>query len=309
MVKVLVTGAAGFAAGHLVPHLTRSGYEVACTDREAGCMPGCVPCDITDESAVDNLLEDIRPDAVVNLAAVSFVQDADSFPQIALNVNLTGAHNLIESTLKHAPDATFLAISSAAVYGNVLPEDQPIRETAPPAPANVYASTKAALETLCTKYTGKLRIILLRPFNHIGPGQAPSFVAGSFARQIATIEAGRAKPVIRAGNLDARRDFTDVRDVAMAYRLALERCEPDTPYNICSGRYCTIRHLLDTLLSMTDADISVETDDSKLRADEISMLLGCPDKFVKTTGWKRSFHLVQSLSDVLGYWRDQIREA
>ncbi len=307
--KVLLTGAAGFAGGHLVPHLTRSGYEVACTDLEPGRMPDCVPCDITDGSAVDEMLEDIRPDAVVNLAAVSFVQDADSFPQLALKVNLKGARNLIETKLKHAPDATFLAISSAAVYGTVAPEEQPIRETVPPAPANVYASTKAALETLCTEYTGKLRIILLRPFNHIGPGQAPSFVAGSFARQIATIEAGKAMPVLRVGNLDTRRDFTDVRDVAEAYRLALERCEPDTPYNICSGRYCTIRHLLDTLLSMSHADISIETDDSKLRADETSMLQGCPEKFVKATGWKRSFHLVQSLSDVLDYWRAQIREA
>jgi len=308
-VKVLVTGAAGFAGGHLVPHLISSGYDVVCTDLEAGRISGCLPCDITDESAVDKMLKDIRPDAIVNLAAVSFVQDADSFPEVALKVNLMGARNLIESTLKHAREATFLAISSAAVYGNVTPEEQPIRETVPPAPANVYASTKAALETLCTKYTGKLRIIVLRPFNHIGPGQAPSFVAGSFARQIASIEAGRAKPVLRVGNLDARRDFTDVRDVAVAYRLALERCEPDTPCNICSGRSCTIRHVLDTLLSMTDAEISIETDDSKRRADEITMLQGCPDKFVKATGWKRSFHLVQSLSDVLDYWRGRIREA
>ena len=250
-------------------------------------------------------MRDSRPDAVVHLAAISFVQDVERAPEPAFTTNVRGTHNLLEATLHHAPDATFVAVSSAEVYGKVSPADLPLRERQPLAPANLYAVTKVAVEALCHACASSLRIVILRPFNHIGPGQSPSFVVSSFARQIAQIEAGRAEPVLRVGNLDARRDFTDVRDVADAYRLAIEYCQPNTPYNVCSGEAVSIQHVLDTLLSMTTARIRVEPDPARLRPSDLPILLGCPDKFLQATRWQQRLKLVQSLADVLGYWRGQ----
>jgi len=308
--KVLVTGATGFAGRHLCRRLLALGHEVTGTTLDAADRADhpLAVCDVTDPSAVDALVRDTKPDAAVHLAGIASVRDAGAMAATAFAVNAAAAQSLIESLLAHAPGATFLAVSSAEVYGDVAPEALPIAETQPIAPPHVYGVTKAALESLCRAYADRLRIVLARPFNHIGPGQSPNFVASSFARQVADIEAGRAEPVLRVGNLDARRDFSDVRDVVEAYCLALERCEPGTPYNICSGRAVAIHDLLDTLLSMTDVSVRVEQDAGRLRPSDVPVLVGSAEKLNRATGWEPKYELHQTLRDILDGWRRHATE-
>lgn len=308
--RVLVTGAAGFAGRHLCRRLLETGHDVVGTalheEELANGAHALVQCDVADEAAVRELLRQTRPDAVFHLAAVTSVQEASHAPEAAFATNVRGTRNLIEITIANAPAATFVAISSAEVYGPVRPEDLPVRETQPAAPVHLYGETKAAVESLCRTYAGRLRIILLRPFNHIGPGQSPQFVVSSFARQIAEIEAGRTEPVLHVGNLDAERDFTDVRDVADAYCLALERCAPNTPYNICSGQAVPIRRILELLLAMSHARVRIEQDPNRLRPDDVPVLRGSSDLFVRATGWTRRYRLEETLADVLADWRGRV---
>lgn len=310
--RVLVTGAAGFAGAHLVRLLTGRGCEVIASDRRRpgdGSDAEFVPCDITDGGAVDSLAAQARPDAVVHLAAVSSVRQAATDADLAHKVNVQGTRNLLDSIVRHSPGARFIGISSAAVYGRVPEEDQPISESRPPAPSGAYAVTKASVEELCRSYSDRLAVVVLRPFNHIGPGQSADFVTASFARQIAMIEAGRVEPIIRTGNLDTHRDFTDVRDVAAAYLCAIEKARTDETCNICSGTAVSIREMLDDLLAMSDADIRVEPDSARLRSDDIPLVCGCPDKFMQVTGWKPRIELIKSLEDILDYWRERMRKA
>ena len=309
--KALVTGATGFAGRHLCRRLLEAGHEVvgtALSDEEAqGAPHPVVRCDITDAAAVDALFRQTRPDAVFHLAAVTSVREATHDPEAALGTNVEGTRHLLESTFRNAAGATFVAISSGEVYGRVRLEDLPIRESQPVAPVHLYGETKAAVERLCQDYAQRLRIIVLRPFNHIGPGQSPRFVVSSFAKQVADIEAGRAEPVLRVGNLAAERDFSHVRDVVEAYLLAVARCEPATPYNVCSGVAVPIRRVLDLLLSMSRVRVRVEQDPDRLRPSDIPVLCGCPEKLERATGWTRRYRLEQTLADVLAAWRQRAK--
>ncbi|MFP4057821.1 MAG: GDP-mannose 4,6-dehydratase [Candidatus Brocadiia bacterium] len=305
--RTLVTGATGFAGRHLCRRLLEAGHEVVGTrlaDGEQAPHP-LATCDVRDAQAVDALLARTRPDAIVHLAAIARVQDAAEAPHLAFATNVRGTQNLLESAAAHAPRATLLVVSSAEVYGAVPAEALPIRESQPLAPARIYGLTKAAAECLCAAYADRLRAVVLRPFNHIGPGQSPRFVASSFARQVADIEARRAEPVLRVGNLEARRDFTDVRDVARAYALALDRCVPNTPYNVCSGRAVPVRRLLDLLLGMSDAAIRVEPDPARMRPGDVPALEGSPERFAAATGWAPRFDLERTLADLLAWWRSR----
>jgi GDP-4-dehydro-6-deoxy-D-mannose reductase len=304
-VNVLVTGATGFAGRHLCRRLLALGHDVVGTTIDAAdrAPHPLVVCDVTDGDAVDETVREAGPDAVVHLAAIASVRAANAMAPVAFDTNVRGAQHVLESTIAHAAGATFLAISSAEVYGRVAPADLPLRETQPVAPTHVYGITKAALESLCRAYGDRLRIVILRPFNHIGPGQSAAFVSSSFAKQIADIEAGRVEPVLRVGNLGAQRDFTDVRDMVEAYCLALEHCEPDAPYNICSGKAVAIHTVLEMLLSMTDACVQVEQDPARLRPSDLPVLRGSADRFVQATGWEREYELSQTLSDTLDAWR------
>lgn len=309
--RALVTGAGGFAGRHLVRRLLGCGWDVtgtALTEQEmADAECPMIRCDVTDAAAVEAAVEQAQPQAVIHLAAVASVPDARRDPGLAFRVNVLGTQHLLESVLSHAPGATVVAVSSAAVYGSVTPDAQPIREDQPVAPADVYAVTKAAVEALARAYCDRVRIIVLRPFNHIGPGQSADYVASSFARQIAEAEAGLAEPVLRVGNLEARRDFTDVRDVAEAYRLAVERCRPSTPYNICSGRAVAIRELLDALLAQSRCPLQVEHDPSRMRPSDVPVLHGSPKRFISETGWHPRLELSQTLTAILEDWRERLR--
>jgi len=222
-----------------------------------------------------------------------------------MEVNLTGTLHLLEAIRKEIPDALLVHISSSEVYGKVLPEENPIREHHPEAPVHAYGLSKVLSEQLVRFYERRhgISAIILRPFNHIGPRQSDRFVCASFAKQLVSIELGRTSPVLRVGNLNPVRDFTDVRDMVEAYRLAAEHCESGSLYNIASGQGTSIADLLSQMLSLTHSQIEVREDPNRVRKTEIPVLIGDATSFTKKTGWQRRFALRETLSDTTAYWR------
>jgi len=250
-----------------------------------------------------------KPDTIFHLAGTSFVPDAQNAPQMAFEINVKGSLNILEETRENAPDAGVVLISSAEVYGNADQGRMPLTEENLLSPVNIYALTKLCAEEIATYYhrISGVNCVVLRPFNHIGPGQRASFVTSSFALQIARIEAGKQDPVLKVGNLEASRDFTDVRDMVRAYRLAAEYCEPARPYNICSGKAYKIKVILDKMLALSEAKIEIREDPERLRASEVPIFQGNPACFTEATGWKPSFSIDETLEAILDYWRDQVR--
>ena len=187
----------------------------------------------------------------------------------------------------------------------VFPDEVPIRETNPLRPLSPYAVSKVGQDMLAYQYwmSWKVDSVRTRGFNHEGPRRGPVFVASDFAKQIADIEKGRRQPILCVGNLDAKRDFTDVRDIVRGYWLALEKCEPGEVYNLCSGKAWSIRQVLDHLLGLTKTKIEVRQDPARLRPSDVPVLLGDHSKFTKATGWKPTIPFEQTLSDMLDYWR------
>lgn len=317
MKKALITGVAGFAGSHLAQHLVDNGWDVTGVDRQgvplnnlAGIMEKFTleECDILRSTEVRNILKRGKPDVVFHLAAVSFVPSAEDAPQAAFETNVRGSLNVFEECRKQVPGARVILISSAEIYGKVTPEDVPLKEDREPCPANIYALTKLCSENIARYYgrASSTTAVVLRPFNHIGPRQNPNFVTSSFAKQIAEIEAGKKPPVIEVGNLEAARDFTDVRDTVRGYRLAAEKCESGKPYNICSGKAYVIRDILEKLLEISGAEIDVRQDPSLLRKSEVPILRGDHTRFSNATGWTPRFDINTTLRDILDYWREQV---
>lgn len=318
MRRALITGIAGFAGSHLAEHLIEYGWEVAGWERlevSLNNLKGVAAklrveeCDILQEGKVARLVKKWKPNAVFHLAGVAFIPSAEDAPHIALEVHGKGSLNVLEACRKHAPEARVILISSAEVYGKVPSENMPLTEKCPLKPVNIYALSKLHAEELAFFYfrASSLATIVLRPFNHIGPRQNPRFVTANFARQIAEIESGKRKPVLRAGNLNAARDFTDVRDMVQAYRMASEACRPGEAYNICSGRAYTIREILDKLLTMTDLAIEVQQEKERLRKVEIPLIVGDCARFRETTGWRPQYSIDATLKNILEYWRKRVR--
>jgi GDP-4-dehydro-6-deoxy-D-mannose reductase len=317
MTKALITGIAGFAGGHLAEHLLEDGWEVAGLDRggaslasleKVGVRISVEECDIVNAGGVARVLETLKPDVVFHLAATSFVPSAEEAPQTAFDINVKGSLNILEGCHRHIPRARIVLISSATVYGAVPPEKMPLTEDHPASPMNFYTLTKLCAEDLSRYYhrVHALPVVILRPFNHIGPRQSRSFVTSSFAFQIAEIEAGKRAPVLNVGNLDAARDFTDVRDMVRAYRLAAEKCGAGQVYNICSGRAHTIREILQRMLRLTRARIEISEDAQRLRKSDIPLLYGDYSRFMGATGWKPEHDIDATIGEILDYWRDEV---
>lgn len=307
MKKALITGITGFAGSHLADHLLSEGWEVSGIDRRGAAGAAVEECDILDPGEVGRAVEKARPDVVFHLAAVAFVPSAENAPQSAFSVNVAGTLNIFDECRKHAPDTRVVLASSAEIYGKVSPKEIPLTEAREPRPANIYALTKLCAEDIAAYYNmrSSLSSIVIRPFNHIGPRQNPDFVTSSFARQIARIEAGLQPPVISVGNLEAARDFTDVRDTVRGYALAAENCEPGKPYNICSGRAYVISDILDRLLKMSRASIEIRVDPARLRKSEIPVMQGDYTRFARATGWKPEHDIDSTLASILDYWRSE----
>jgi GDP-4-dehydro-6-deoxy-D-mannose reductase len=287
--RTLVTGADGFAGRHAVERLQAADIE---TIPFSG--------DVRDAGACLAQVRDARPDAVLHLAAIASVADAWRNPGAVSDVNVGGTRNLLAAVRAAVPDARFVLVSSAEIYGAVPETEQPIDETAPPRPPSPYAASKLEAEALARE--AGLDAVIARPFPHIGPGQDTRFAIASFASQIAEIERG-AEPVLRVGNLDARRDISDVRDVVGAYLALLTGGATAGPYNVCSGRAVRIGDVLSSLLALARTEIEVRPDPARLRPADIPLLLGSPARIERDLGWRAERPLEQTLLDILTSFR------
>ncbi|MBN2537690.1 GDP-mannose 4,6-dehydratase [candidate division WOR-3 bacterium] len=309
MSRVLITGIEGFVGRHLAGRLLESGHKVIgihlapCTglDRvELHCH------DIRDFEFLRAVLADARPERVVHLAAVSSVAESETHVLETYDVNAVGTLRLLEAVRQSAPRARVLLVSSAEVYGRG-PAAGPFTEQSPALPVSPYALSKLAAEE-AGRFSHRafgLDVVILRPFSHTGPGQSPRFVFPTVARRIAELERAGGG-VIELGNLDTRRDYTDVRDICRAYELALERCEPGETYNITSSRPVLIRDGVEALCRLARVPVEYRTVAERLRERDIPLLSGSSDRFVQATGWRPEIPFDQTLTDLLAYWRTRV---
>jgi GDP-4-dehydro-6-deoxy-D-mannose reductase len=264
--------------------------------------------DLRDPQATRDVIQQVRPDRVYHLAGQAFVGESWANPWDTLETNLRGQVNLLEAVREARLETRILIVGSAEEYGRISPADLPLRESSPLRPDNPYSVSKVGQDLLGLQYylSHQLHTIRVRPFNHIGPRQSRKFVAPAFASQIAAIEAGHQPPVIRVGNLEARRDFTDVRDMMRAYWLALEHGVPGEVYNIGSGRSRSVRELLEILLSLSTCPITVEAESARLRPSDVPEMVCDATKFRDCTGWVPVIPFEKSLRDLLDYERSAL---
>ncbi|OGD09717.1 MAG: GDP-mannose 4,6-dehydratase [Candidatus Aminicenantes bacterium RBG_13_62_12] len=316
--RVLITGITGFAGSHLAEFLIANHPDVKVFGivRWRSRMENILPirdnielceADLKDMVSLQGCLAHIRPDRIFHLAAQSFVPTSWKCPAETFAINATGQINLFESLLSLKQSPLIQVAGSSEEYGRVFPDEIPMKETNPLRPLSPYAVSKVAQDLLGYQYFQSygLSVVRTRGFNHTGPRRGEVFVTSSLAKQIAAIEKGVNEPVIKVGNLDAKRDFSDVRDIVEAYWLSLEKGEPGDVYNIGSGVSRPIREVLDTLLSLSKVNVRVEVDPQRLRPSDVPILLADSSKFVAQTGWKPRFSFRQTLSDLLDYWRRQ----
>ena len=303
-----VTGVAGFCSRHLVAHLLDEGYNLTGLDRES--LPNSAfqvyGGDVLDTAQLAGILGQVQPDVVFHLAALT---NPRLDYQTLHRVNALGTLSLLDAVRQTCPHAVVLTTGSSAVYGRVSASGLPIAEDQPFHPTNPYAVSKVAQEMVAYQQFAQhsLRVICTRAFNITGPGENANFATSAFARQIAEIEAGLREPVIETGNLDAVRDFSDVRDVVRAYRLLGERGEPGEVYNVCSGQGTAIRRILDILLELAKTpDISIQLDPDRLQPADVPIQVGDSTRLRALTGWKPAIPLRQTLQDVLDFWRQRI---
>jgi GDP-4-dehydro-6-deoxy-D-mannose reductase len=297
-VRSLITGGRGFVGTWLADHLRTCGDEVTAIDNEV---------DVTDPAALLAAVSAARPDAIYHLAALTHVGDSWDEPLRVLEVNVIGTGALLAAARQCGTDPRILVTSSAEVYGAITdPALLPLTEASATAPLTPYAASKLAAEALVAQaFLGHgQQVITVRPFNHIGPAQTPQFAVPALAKRI--VDADRAgASTIPVGNLSARRDFTDVRDVVRAYRLLIESGRAGEVYNVCSGRDVSIKEIAEGLLELAGASLELEVDPTLVRPVEVPVLRGDPSRLVAATGWKPEIPLDQTLADVLAYWRAQ----
>lgn len=293
--RIWINGARGFVGSWLVPRLEGAGHVVIAVDREV---------DVTDAAAVSESVAAAQPDAIVHLAAFASVAASHAEPTDTARVNTLGTLHVLRAARRHAPASRVLLVGSGEIYGAAA-DGAAFDESHPLVPGSPYARSKAAADQLGAVFAARgLDVIRARPFNHTGPGQTDAFVAASFARQLAEIEAGRRDPELRVGNLEAVRDFLDVADVVEAYRRLLDRRVPTGAYNIASGRGVSIGTLLEGLLAISTARPAVHRDPERWRPANVS--IGNAIRLRKATGWEPRIPLADTLERLLGDWRQRI---
>jgi GDP-4-dehydro-6-deoxy-D-mannose reductase len=316
--KVLVTGVGGFVGSHLVAFLRTEHPEVEIVGlrRPRGARvtgpEGCriVVADLEGTDAVSEILAAERPDRIVHLAAQSSVHRSWADPAGTLRGNVLGLLGLLEALRRVELLPRILVVGSAEEYGAVPREAMPIREDQPLRPASPYAVSKVAQGYLALQYgiSHHIPIVRTRTFHHTGPGRSDTFAESSFAKQIAEAALGRREPVISVGNLDAVRDFGDVRDVVRAYWALLDQGEPGEVYNVCTGRGVAVRDVLARIIQVSGIEVTVKVDPDRLRPSDLPVLLGDPAKLQRATGWRPSTSLDTTLSDLLADWLQVLRE-
>ena len=314
--QVLITGATGFVGTHLRHHLL-AGTDWKITGTAFPEQPAPVETDrerlilldLKDRQATTALLDRVRPEYIVHLAAQSHVPTAYSDPWGTLQNNILGQLNLLEACVATHQAPRILVIGSGEEYGRASEDELPLTEDHPLLPENPYSVSKVAQDVMGYQYfiSYGLPVMRVRPFNHIGPGQSPRFVLPAFASQVAEIEKGQREPLIHVGNLAPARDFTDVRDVVEAYRLTLLHGSPGEVYNVASGRAVEIRALLDHLLSLASVDIEVHTDPERYRPADIPVIFGSAAKLRRDTGWIPRISINSTIGDVLAEWRGRVQ--
>ena len=317
--RVLITGITGFAGSHLAEFLIAKHPEVQVFGivRWRSRMENILgirdkielyEADLKDMVSLEACLRHVKPDRIFHLAAQSFVPTSWKCPAETFAINATGQIHLFEALLSLKQSPLIQVAGSSEEYGRVFPDEVPMKETNPLRPLSPYAVSKVAQDLLGYQYFQSygLPIVRTRGFNHTGPRRGEVFVTSTLAKQIAEIEKGVKEPVIQVGNLDAERDFNDVRDIVEAYWLSLEKGEPGEVYNIGSGVSRPIREVLDTLLSLSQVKVRVEVDPRRLRPSDVPILLADSSKFIARTGWKPRFPFRQTLSDLLDYWRGHV---
>jgi len=312
--KALITGISGFAGSYLAEFLLNEGYEVFGTFYDKSTFSNLddfidkiilYQCDIRNYDSLKKIIKKIKPDELYHLAAISFVPTSLKDPKLSFDTNLYGTLNLYQVIIELKFNPKILFVGSADEYGVVNENDLPIKEECSLRPMNPYSISKASADFLSYSYFKNydLNIIRVRPFNHIGPRQSPEFVCSSFAKQIVEIERGLKEPMIKVGNLEAKRDFTDVRDIVRAYWLAMQKGETGEVYNICSERTIQIKELLNNLLKLSSNKIEIMKDLKRMRPSDNPILLGDSTKFRKKSGWKPEIFLNKTFGNILDYWR------
>ena len=314
--RALIIGGSGFVGAYLIRHLKELGQEVAVTK-----MPGerlersdsdgiqVLDLDILDEQAVWQALASVQPDTVYHLAAQSSVAVSWERPKLTADVNIRGCISVLEAVRAQKKQIRVLLIGSGEEYGKILPQELPVCEDHPVRPDSIYAVTKACQNMIGAVYARAygMQVVMVRAFNHIGPGQSPVFVVSDFCRQTAQIEAGSKEAVIRAGNLEARRDFTDVRDVVRAYALLAERGKAGETYNVGSGHAVRIGDILKMIVQQSKLPVRVESDPKKFRPLDVPVVEADIGRLQKDTGWEAAISLQQTLRETLDAWRRAVR--
>lgn len=315
--KVLITGITGFAGSHLAEYcLSRGDAEVFGTIRWRSRTENIehikdeinlVECDLKDATSVKRALQKIKPDYIFHLAAQSFVPTSWHAPAETLVINIIGQVNIFEAVRELGIEPRIQLACSSEEYGMVYEKEVPITEDNPLRPLSPYAVSKVTQDLLGYQYNQSygMFIVRTRGFNHTGPRRGHVFVTSNFAKQIAEIEAGKKEPVIEVGNLEARRDFSDVRDVVKAYWLALEKGIAGEAYNVATGKAYKISEMLDILLSFSSAKVEIRQDPLRMRPSDVELLLGDASKLRIQTGWEPEIPFEKTLADLLEYWRER----
>lgn len=311
--KALIIGAAGFVGGYLADHLRGDlGWSVCVTKMpQETCQIEDVEVydlDILEKKIIKELFEKTAPDYIFHLAAQSSVAVSWKRPELTVDVNVKGCINVLEAAKELDKKPRILLIGSSEEYGPSLPEENPVDENQPLRPGNIYAATKACQGMLGSIYARahQMDVMMVRAFNHIGPKQSPIFVVSDFCKQVAEIEKGMKEPVMYVGNLSAKRDFTDVRDIVRAYSALIQKGSAGEIYNVGSGHAIAIQDLLNEILKLSTKVIEVEVDSNKLRPVDVPVVEADITKLETETGWKRAYEINNTLEDILEYWRANV---
>jgi GDP-4-dehydro-6-deoxy-D-mannose reductase len=316
--RALITGITGFVGSHLAEYLLKKNIEVYGTVRWRSKTENIdhiknkiklISADMRDGHSLQNVVKEVEPNYVFHLAAQSFVPMSWKAPSDTMQTNAIGTIHLFEAIRKSKVEPKIQVAGSSEEYGMVYPNEVPIKETNPLRPLSPYGVSKVAEDKLSYQYFKSygLKTVVTRAFNHTGPRRGDVFATSNFSKQVVEIEKGLREPIMYVGNLNAQRDFTDVRDVVKAYWLSLQKCKFGEAYNICSEKTMRIQEVLDIVLSMSKVkNIEVKKDPERMRPSDVEILLGDCTKFKEQTGWKTTIPFEQTMKDLLEWWRNEI---
>tara|TARA_Y100000310_G_scaffold94401_1_gene92013 strand:- start:12704 stop:13621 length:918 start_codon:yes stop_codon:yes gene_type:complete len=304
--KALITGIGGFVGSYLAEHLQSEGIVVSGFDRVKSNVKDATTyeADLLDIDSMVKILETEKPDLIFHLAGQSSVDISFKEPELTQKINIDGTENLFKAIIQVGITPKILVVSSAEVYG--IPKSLPIQESHPLQPISPYGVSRVGQEKLCKKYADKLHIVVSRSFNHTGPKQPDKFVCPTITKQVAEINKGKREAEVMLGDPSVRRDFSDVRDIVIAYLLALQKGKKGETYNLCSGTSVSLREIIEMLGKVIGKTISVTKNPDWDRKVDIPELVGDHSKFIKDTQWQQKYKLSDTLGDMVEYWEKEI---